>query len=125
MATETLSGRPLKELVRNVASSVAESQAELDRRAMATQQEVERAIEQGELGVGFETPHYRFSSVDVDVKLTMSVEGTTEEHDDGRIRFLRPQVVATPAGPSRDGREYEAEMLSEVHLTMVPVPRRP
>ena len=125
MATESLSGRPLKELVRNVASSVAESQAELDRRALATQLEVERAIERGELGVGLETPTYRFSEVNVNLKLTMNVEGTTEEHDDGRIKYLRPHVAATPAGSSQGVREYDAEMLSEVNLTMVPVPRRP
>lgn len=124
MATETLSGRPLKELIRNVASSVAESQAELDRRAMATQIEVERAIERGELGAGLETPNYRFSEVDVNVKLTMTVEGTEEERDDGRIKFIRPRVAATPVGSSTDVREYDAEMLSEVSLRMVPVPQR-
>lgn len=124
MATETLSGRPLKELVRNVASSVAESQAELDRRAMATQLELERAIERGEFGVGLDTPQYRFSEVDVNVKLTMSVEGTEEQHDDGRITFIRPRLAVTPAGQTPGVREYDAEMLSEVNLTMVPVAQR-
>lgn len=123
MTIETLAGRPLKELVRSIASSVAESQAELDRQAIAIQQEVERAIERGELGVRLDTPQYRFSEVDVNVKLTLTVEGTEEVHDDGRIRFIRPYVTATPVGSAPNVQEYDAEVLSEVSLKMVPVPR--
>lgn len=121
--TEEWLSRPIKEVIRSVARSVAESQEELDRRSMAVQRELERAAERGELRYDMDASWLRFSGVDVDLELGLSVEGEREIDDEGEVRAYRPRISVTPIGPrSKTVYDFEAEMASEVRLRIVPVP---
>lgn len=123
MSTEQWTSRPLKELIRTVAISVAEGQEELDRRAMRVQQELERATESGELDVAMDASWLRFSEVAADLQLAVSIEGEEVRDDDGVVRAYRPTIGATPISPrTRSQFDIDAEMTSDVTLKIVPVP---
>lgn len=121
--TEEWLSRPIKEVIREVARSVAESQEELDRRAMAVQREFERAAERGDLRHEMDASWLRFSGVDVDLEVGLSVEGEREVDDEGQVRAYRPRISVTPVGPrSKTVYDFEADVTSEVRLQIVPVP---
>lgn len=119
---DSLSARPIKEVIRNIAIGIAESQEELDRRSMATQREIERAVERGELDYDIDASWLRFADVDVDLELLVSLEGTVETDDAGRTAY-KPRIAIAPVGP-RLKTEYdvEADMTSMVSLRIAPVP---
>ena len=123
MPAEEWTSRPLKELIRTVALSVAESQEELDRRAMRVQRELERAAADGELDLEMDASWLRFSEIEADLQMAISIEGEEVRDDQGRVRALRPVVTAAPVSPrTRSQFDIDAEMTSDVKLTIVPVP---
>jgi hypothetical protein len=123
MTTEPWTSRPLKELIRTVALSVAEGQEELDRRAMRVQRELERATESGELDVAMDASWLRFSEVTADLQVAVSIEGEEIRDDEGTVRGYRPVIGATPVSPrTRSQFDIDAEMTSDVTLSIVPVP---
>lgn len=114
--------RPMKEVIREVARSVAESQEDLDRRSMAVQREIERAVERGELPYEANATWLQFSEVDVDLQVAVSLEGR-EETRDGELRAIRPGVTVAPIGPRyAAAHDVNAEVTSDVRLKIVPVP---
>ncbi len=124
MPTEAWLSRPLKEFVRAVAVSVAEGQEELDRRSRRSQREIDRAISEGELEYDLDASWLRFSEVEADLEVMLSIEG--EEITDPKthaVRGYRPTVGATPLSV-RAKREYDidADIASEVRLRITPVP---
>jgi hypothetical protein len=125
MPTEKFVSRPLSEVVRNVAGAVAQGQAELDRQSLATQRDIDRAYERGELDYPAEAPWLRFSGVDVDLQVTLSIEGEPERDREGAVRAYRPRLVAKPLNArERSVTEYEADIASTVKMQIVPVPAR-
>jgi len=123
MSTEQWASRPLKEFIRSLAVSVAEGQEELDRRTMRVQRELERAAESGELDVQMDASWLRFSAVEADLQIAVSIEGEEIRDDSGTVRGYRPKLGATPVNPrSRSQFDIDAEMTSEVTVRMVPVP---
>ena len=128
MATEQWLDRPLKEFIRSVAFSVAEGQEELDRRAMQSQLAIEREVEAGNLEYGLDASWLRFSEVEADLEVTLSIEGREIKDPEDRetVRGLKPTVAALPLN-HRVKREYDvdAELASEVRLKIAPVPPEP
>lgn len=115
--------RPLSEVLRNVATAVAESQTELDRNALAVRREIERAVEAGELDHAIDAPWYKFSEVDLDLELELEITGEPEVDDQGEVRAFRPVMMATPStGSSTRRSEYEATLTSQVSARLVAVP---
>jgi hypothetical protein len=129
MTAEEWTSRPLKELIRSVAVSVAEGQEQLDRRAMRVQRELEQAAEEGELGLELDASWLRFSEVEADLQVAVSVEGEEIRDDEGTVRAYRPIIGATPVSPrTRSQFDVDTEITSTVKLHIVPVPperRRP
>lgn len=120
--TDPFSARPIKEVIRNIAIGIAESQEELDRRSMATQREIERAVERGELDYEIDASWLRFADVDVDLELLVSLEGKAETDDAGRTAY-RPRIAIAPVGPRlKTEYEVEADMTSTISLRIAPVP---
>ena len=123
MPTEKWLSRPLTEFVRSVALSVAAGQEELDRRSMRVQRDIERRIETGELDYDLDASWLRFSEVEADLQLTLSVEGEEVTDDAGTVRAYRPIVTAMPLNPrSRTTADVDAELSSELRLRITPVP---
>ena len=114
--------RPLSEVIRNVATAVADSQEELDRNAIAIRQEIERAVENGELDQAIDAPRYKFSEVGIDLDLELEITGEPETDDQGDVRAIRPVMMATPSTGSKRRSEYEAELTSQISATLVAVP---
>lgn len=130
MPTDEWLARPLSEFVRSVAFSVAEGQEELDRRSMASQRALEREIESGELAYELDASWLRFSEVEADLEVTLSVEGKEiRDPETDEIRGYKPVVKAVPLNHRvADEYEVDAEIASEVRLKIAPVPpetRRP
>lgn len=125
MSSEQLLGRPLKEVLRNVTAAVAEGQTELDERAMALQEEIDEAIEQGELEYDLDATWFQFSEVDVDAKVAISIEVREERDKRGNVRGYKPVIKALPYNPTlKNTYDYQIEAASEVNATIVPVPPR-
>ena len=123
MPVERWTSRPLKELIRTVALSVSESQEELDRRAMRVQQELDRAVEAGELDTNLDASWLRFSEVEADLQVAVSIEGEEIRDDQGTVRGYKPVIGATPLSPrTRSQFDVDAEIASDVTLRIVPVP---
>lgn len=123
MTTERWLARPMKEVIRNVARSVAEGQEELDRRAIATQKEIDRAVEAGELDYDVDASWLRFSDVNVDLRLAVTLEGREEVDDEGTVRAYKPVIGVSPLN-ARAKAEYdlEADLASDVSVRIVSVP---
>lgn len=127
MPTDQWLDRPLKEFIRTVAFSVAEGQEELDRRAMRSQLAIEREIEDGTLGYDLDASWLRFSEVEADLELTLSIEGqAVKDPETKAVRGYKPVVSALPLN-HRAKHEYDvdAEIASEVRLRIAPVPPEP
>jgi hypothetical protein len=124
MPTDELVARPLKEFIRAVAFSVAEGQEELDRRSMAVQRAIEGEIEDGSLDYDLDASWLRFSEVEADLELTLSIEGQeVRDPETDRVRAFRPVVSAMPLSHrTRDEYDVDAEIASEVRLRITPVP---
>lgn len=124
MTKEQLITRPIKEVIRNVARSVAESQEEMDRRSIEVQKEIEAALESGELDRDIDASWLKFSEVDVDLEVAVSLEGQTVRDERGKGRkIIKPFVGASPMNPRlRDTYDYESDITSTVSLKIVPVP---
>ena len=123
MPTEEWLARPLKEFIRTVAFSVAEGQEELDRRSMQTQRTIQQEIDDGTLEYDLDASWLRFSEVEADLEMTLSIEGEEIRDDSGTVRGYRPKLGATPVNPrSRSQFDIDEEMTSEVTVRMVPVP---
>lgn len=115
--------RPLKELIRTIALSVSESQEELDRRTMRVQRELERAAAAGELDFDMDASWLRFSEVEADLQVAVSIEGEEIRDDQGTVRAYKPVIGATPLSPrTRSQFDVDAELASDVSLRIVPVP---
>lgn len=130
MPTDEWLARPLSEFVRAVAFSVAEGQEELDRRSMAAQRAIEREIESGELAYDLDASWLRFADVQADLELTLSIEGREiRDPETNEVRAYKPVVSAVPLNHRVvDEYEVDADIASEVRLTIAPVPpesRRP
>lgn len=123
MTTEQWLARPMKEVIRNVALAIAEGQEELDRRAIATQREIDRSVEAGDLDYDVNASWLRFAGVDVDLRLAVSLEGTEEVDDEGTVRAYKPVIGVSPLN-ARSKAEYdlEADLASDVSVRIVPVP---
>lgn len=127
MPTDQWLDRPLREFIRTVAFSVAEGQEELDRRAMRSQRSIEREIEDGTLEYDLDASWLRFSEVEADLEVTLSIEGQEVRDPETRaVRGYKPVVNALPLN-HRVKREYDvdAEIASEVRLRIAPVPPEP
>ncbi|MFC6753600.1 hypothetical protein [Halorubrum tibetense] len=124
MVTDQWLDRPLKEFIRTIAFSVAEGQEELDQRAMRSQLAIEREIEEGTLGYDLDASWLRFSEVEADLEMTLSIEGREiRDPETEEVRGFRPVVSALPLN-HRVKHEYDvdAEIASEVRLRIAPVP---
>ncbi|WP_418286060.1 hypothetical protein [Halorubrum sp. DTA46] len=124
MATDRWLERPLKEFIRAVAFSVAEGQEEMDRRAVQSQRAIEREIEDGSLAYDLDASWLRFSEVEADLELTLSIEGREiRDPETKKVRGYKPVVSALPLN-HRVKHEYDvdAELASEVRLRIAPVP---
>lgn len=123
MSTQRLLARPLREVLRAVTSGVAESQADLDRHAIALQREITEAIERGDLEYDLEAPWFQFSGVDVDVKVALELAGRPERDRDGNVRSHRPVMLAYPFNPRlKNTYDYQMEAATTVSAKIVPVP---
>lgn len=127
MPTDEWLARPLKEFIRTVAFSVAEGQEELDRRSMRTQRTIEREIEDGTLEYDLDASWLRFSEVEADLEMTLSIDGTEiRDPETNELRGYKPTVRAVPLS-MRAKKEYDidAEIASEIRLRIAPVPPEP
>jgi hypothetical protein len=115
MSVEQWRTRPLADVVRDLATAVADGQAELDR-AVA-----DAAREAAQNGTPPPTS-YRFAEVDLDVQLELSLAARPEERD-GEKKGFRPFVAAAPVDPKDRQREaVDTELTSSVRARLVPVP---
>lgn len=124
MPTDEWVARPLKEFIRTVAFSVAEGQEELDRQSMAVQRAIEGEVEDGALNYDLDASWLRFSEVEADLEMTLSIEGQEiRDPETDEPRAFKPVVSAMPLS-HRAKAEYDvdAEVASEVRLRITPVP---
>ncbi len=125
MTSQELLARPLKEVIRSVATAVAEGQADLDRSAMALQRELDEAIERGELEYDLDASWFQFSEVETDVKVALSMSGREERDDDGNVRGFKPVLKAYPYNPRlKNSYDFDVEATTDVTLSIVPVPAK-
>ena len=125
MSTQEILGRPLNEVIRNVAAAVAEGQADLDRSAVAVQRELDEAIERGDLEYDLDASWFQFSEVETDVKVALSISGREERDDEGNVRGFRPTLKAYPYNPRlKNSYDFDVEATTDVTLSIVPVPAK-
>jgi hypothetical protein len=125
MTTQEFLARPLKEVIRNVATAVAEGQADLDRSAVAVQRELDAAIERGELEYDLDASWFQFSEVETDVKVALSISGREERDDEGNVRGFKPVLEAYPYNPRlKNSYDFEVDATTDVGLSIVPVPAK-
>lgn len=124
MPTDEWVGRPLKEFIRTVAFSVAEGQEELDRRSMAVQRAIEGEIEDDTLSYDLDASWLRFSEVEADLEMTLSIEGQEiRDPETDEPRGFKPVVTAMPLSHrAKEEYDVDAEVASEVRLRITPVP---
>jgi hypothetical protein len=127
MPTEEWLARPLKEFIRTVAFSVAEGQEELDRRSMQTQRTIQQEIDDGTLEYDLDASWLRFSEVEADLEMTLSIEGEEiRDPETNEVRGYKPVVSATPLSlRAKNEYDLDAEIASEVRLRIAPVPPEP
>jgi hypothetical protein len=127
MPTEEWLARPLKEFIRTVAFSVAEGQEELDRRSMQTQRTIQQEIDDGTLEYDLDASWLRFSEVEADLEMTLSIEGEEiRDPETKEVRGYKPVVSATPLSlRAKNEYDLDAEIASEVRLRIAPVPPEP
>ena len=127
MPTEEWLARPLKEFIRTVAFSVAEGQEELDRRSMQTQRTIQQEIDDGTLEYDLDASWLRFSEVEADLEMTLSIEGEEiRDPETKEVRGYKPVVSVTPLSlRAKNEYDLDAEIASEVRLRIAPVPPEP
>lgn len=115
MSVEQWRTRPLADVVRDLATAVADGQAELDRAVADAAREA--AVD------GTPPPtSYRFAEVDLDVRLSLSLAARPEERD-GTQKGFRPFVAAAPVDPGDRQREsVDTDLTSTVRARLIPVP---
>lgn len=112
---------PLADIIREVGFAVAEGQRELDHHALATQFDLQRGAEEGDVPHAFDTPWYRYTEVEADLKLVFGTHYTRERSERAAERgFRRPSLVAAP--PDARDRRDDVEMAGNVRFRIVPVP---
>lgn len=125
MSTNQFLARPLKEVIRNVSTAVAEGQAGLDRTAIAMQRELDEAIERGDLEYDLDASWFQFSEVDTEVKVALSMSGREETDSEGEVRGYKPVLQAYPYNPRlKNSYDFDVEASSDVTLSIVPVPAK-
>ena len=125
MSTQHFLARPLREVIRNVATAVAEGQADLDRSAVALQRELDEAIERGDLEYDLDASWFQFSEVETDVKVALSMSGREERDDEGTVRGYKPVLTAYPYNPRlKNSYDFDVDATTDVSLSIVPVPAK-
>lgn len=125
MSTQQFLARPLKEVIRNVATAIAEGQADLDRSAVALQRELDEAIERGDLEYDLDASWFQFSEVETDVKVALSMSGREERDDEGTVRGYKPVLKAYPYNPRlKNSYDFDVDATTDVSLSIVPVPAK-
>jgi hypothetical protein len=125
MTTQEFFARPLREVIRNVATAIAEGQADLDRSAVAVQRELDEAIERGDLEYDLDASWFQFSAVETDVKVALSISGREERDDEGNVRGFRPVLKASPYNPRlKNSYDFDVDAATDVTLSIVPVPAK-
>ena len=125
MSTQQFLARPLREVIRNVATAVAEGQADLDRSAVALQRELDEAIERGDLEYDLDASWFQFSEVETDVKVALSMSGREERDDEGTVRGYKPVLTAYPYNPRlKNSYDFDVDATTDVSLSIVPVPAK-
>lgn len=124
MTTEKWLSRPLTEFIRTVATSVAESQEELDRRSLRVQREIDSETAAGERPAGLDAAWLRFSEVEADLQVTLSLEGTEiKDPETKAVRGYRPRISVQPARPShKEKTEISSEITSDLRFRLTPTP---
>lgn len=75
MEAEEWLARPLNEVLRNAASSIAKAQMEPDMNSIEIQREINDAIKKGQLDYAIQAPWFRFSEINLDLKVVIALEG--------------------------------------------------
>ncbi|AUX10867.1 hypothetical protein AArcSl_3262 [Halalkaliarchaeum desulfuricum] len=128
--------RPLGEVVEGVSRAVADGQLALDDHSI----EATRAIEEAEgLEGAVDPPWFRFTEVEADVTVALSIHGrelrdrhrrrrvgndeADEEPAADRKRGYREFLAAAPYGPHLSSRyDYDVNATSRVRFRIAPVP---
>jgi hypothetical protein len=124
MTAEKWLSRPLSEFIRTVAVSVAESQEELDRRSLRVQREIDRETAAGERPAGLDAAWLRFSEIEADLQVTLSLEGKEiKDPQTKTVRGYRPRISVQPARPTPKGKtEITSDITSDLRFRLTPTP---
>jgi len=115
--------RPLGEVLKEISISIAGAQKAMDASSILTQKTIEAAIERGELKFEVEAPWYRFSEVEVELKVALSISTRKEKDKKGRFRGFKPVIMVSPLNAVYKNRfDYSEEGASQIRAKIVPVP---
>jgi hypothetical protein len=128
---------PLPLLLTQTAAAVAQAQVALDEAAIATQERLDELTRQAQAALGpdddpsglarfqVEAPWYHFPEVELDLKLSLTVEVRQEDRNGKRV--FHPAISAVPHNArSQHSSNFSAEGTSRMRarLTAVPPPSR-
>lgn len=128
---------PLPLLLTQTAAAVAQAQIALDEAAIQTQERLDELTRQSQAAMGpddeptglarfqLDAPWYHFPEVELDLKLSLSVE--VRQEDRGGKRVFHPTISAVPHNArSQNTTNFRADGTSTMHarLTAVPPPLR-
>jgi hypothetical protein len=125
---------PLPLLLTQTAAAVAQAQVALDEAAMQTQEQLDALTRQAQAEQGegdeptglarfqMDAPWYHFPQVEVELKLSLTVEVREQDRGGGK-RVFHPMLAAMPHNArSQNLTSFQAEGTSRVHARIAAVP---
>ena len=115
--------RPLGEILKEIGVSISEAQGAMDNYSILTQKIIESAIKNGDLEFAIEAPWQRFSEVEVELKMAISISTLAEKDEKNKVRGFRPLIMASPLNASYINKSgFNIEGASKIRAKIVPVP---
>lgn len=112
---------PLSQIIREVGTSIAETQKALDRNSLNTQLEIENDEILSQYDI--QATWHHIPEVELELKMALSMSYEEEKDSKGNIRGYRPVLRAAPINASyRSLYEYDVQGASTLKAKFVSIP---
>jgi hypothetical protein len=112
---------PLSQIIREVGTSIAETQKALDRNSLNTQLEIENDEILSQYDI--QATWHHIPEVELELKMALSMSYEEEKDSKGKVRGYRPVLRAAPINASyKSLYEYDVEGASTLKAKFVSIP---
>lgn len=112
---------PLSKIIREVGTSIAETQKALDRNSLNTQLEIENDEILSQYDI--QATWHHIPEVELELKMALSMSYEEEKDSKGKVRGYRPVLCAAPINASyKSLYEYNVEGASTLKAKFVSIP---